>query len=220
MQCSFILDSVRRKLNDPDADTWKDADDLIPALNEALLAIVCFRPDAAARTTMLLLVPGTRQTLPDDGVRLLKITRNKGVGGQSDAGRAITKGDMLVMDALMPEWHLALGQIIVDEYFYDPLLPKEFYVYPPAPVTPQIGIDISYVRTLPTVEDASDVLPVEGYFAPAIIEWMLYSIWSADDEQSPNYAAAQAHAGMFFKLLQIKVASDVAANPKKVVRGQ
>ena len=45
---------------------------------------------------------------------------------------------------------------------------KEFYVYPPAPVSPQIGIDISYVRVLPTITATTDTFPVDDYFAPAI----------------------------------------------------
>ena len=40
------------------------------------------------------------------------------------------KADMLVQDALLPDWHLTNGQTVIDEYFYDPLQPKEFYVYP------------------------------------------------------------------------------------------
>ncbi|HNP01325.1 MAG TPA: hypothetical protein PKN43_00920, partial [Agitococcus sp.] len=176
----------------------------IDALNEALQALVSYRPDAASYTTMMLLVAGTRQTLPSDGVRLLKVIRNKGVSGLSDAGRAIRKADMLVQDALLPDWHLTNGQTVIDEYFYDPLQPKEFYVYPPAPVSPQIGIDISYVRVLPTITATTDTFPVDDYFAPAIQEWMLYSIWGSDDEQSPNYGAAQGHLQTFFNLLQVK----------------
>lgn len=218
MQCSFVINQVRQTLNDPNAVVWSNTV-LINALNEALQALVSVRPDAASYTAMMLLVAGTRQTLPSDGVRLLKVIRNKGVSGLSDAGRAIRKADMLVQDALLPDWHLTNGQTVIDEYFYDPLQPKEFYVYPPAPVSPQIGIDISYVRVLPTITATTDTFPVDDYFAPAIQEWMLYSIWGSDDEQSPNYGAAQGHLQTFFSLLQVKSNSDVAASPRAVKRG-
>ena len=218
MQCLFVINQVRQKLNDPSKVTWSDTV-LINALNEALQALVSYRPDAASYTAMMLLVAGTRQTLPSDGVRLLKVIRNKGVSGLSDAGRAIRKADMLVQDALLPDWHLTNGQTVIDEYFYDPLQPKEFYVYPPAPVSPQIGIDISYVRVLPTITATTDTFPVDDYFAPAIQEWMLYSIWCGDDEQSPNYGAAQGHLQTFFNLLQVKANSDVASSPRAVKRG-
>ena len=214
MLCSAILSRIRKKLNDPNATAWTDNSDLIPALNEALQALISYRPDAASYTTMMLLVAGTRQTLPSDGVRLLKVIRNRGVSGLSDAGRAIRKADMLVQDALIPDWHETTGQTVIDEYFYDSITPKEFYVYPPAPVSPVIGVDISYVRVLPTITAGTDTLPVDDYFAPAIQEWMLYSIMGSDDEQNPNYAVARSHQSTFFQLLQIKAASDGAVNPK------
>ena len=213
MLCSVILQNVNFILDDPN-NTFFSLSQKIAAINSALQALVSYRPDAASLTAMMLLVAGTRQTLPSDGVRLLKVIRNRGVSGLSDAGRAIRKADMLVQDALIPDWHTTTGQTTIDEYFYDSITPKDFYVYPPVAVSPTIGIDISYVRVLPTITAGSDTLPVDEYFAPAIQEWMLYSIMVSDDEQSPNYAVARSHQKTFFDLLQIKSASDGAVNPK------
>ena len=212
MLCSVILQNVNFVLDDPN-NTKFSLTQKIAAINSALQALVSYRPDAASYTTMMLLVAGTRQTLPSDGVRLLKVIRNRGVSGLSDAGRAIRKADMLVQDALIPDWHETTGQTTIDEYFYDSITPKDFYVYPPAPVSPVIGVDISYVRVLPTITAGTDTLPVDDYFAPAIQEWMLYSLWCGD-EQNPNYAVARSHQSTFFQLLQIKAASDGAVNPK------
>ena len=75
----------------------------------------------------------------------------------------------------------------------------------PAPVSPQIGIDISYVRVLPTITATTDTFPVDDYFAPAIQEWMLYSIWGSDDEQSPNYGAAQGHLQTFLTYCKLRL---------------
>lgn len=212
MLCSVILQNVNFVLDDPN-NTKFSLTQKIAAINSALQALISYRPDAASYTTMMLLVAGTRQTLPSDGVRLLKVIRNRGQSGLSDAGRAIRKADMLVQDALIPDWHETTGQTTIDEYFYDSITPKDFYVYPPAPVSPIIGVDISYVRVLPTITAGTDTLPVDDYFAPAIQEWMLYSLWCGDD-QNPNYAVARSHQSTFFQLLQIKAASDGAVNPK------
>lgn len=213
MLCSVILQNVNFVLDDPN-DVKYSLTQKIAAINSALQALVSYRPDAASYTTMMLLVAGTRQTIPSDGVRLLKVIRNRGASGLSDAGRAIRKADMLVQDALIPDWHETTGQTVIDEYFYDSITPKDFYVYPPAPVSPVIGVDISYVRVLPTITAGTDTLPVDDYFAPALQEWMLYSIMGSDDEQNPNYAVARSHQSTFFQLLQIKAASDGAVNPK------
>lgn len=212
MLCSVILQNVNFVLDDPN-DVKYSLRQKIAAINSALQALVSYRPDAASYTTMMLLVAGTRQTLPSDGVRLLKVIRNRGQSGLSDAGRAIRKADMLVQDALIPDWHETTGQTTIDEYFYDSITPKDFYVYPPAPVSPVIGVDISYVRVLPTITAGTDTLPVDDYFAPAIQEWMLYSLWCGDD-QNQNYATSLSHQQTFFQLLQIKSSSDGAVNPK------
>ena len=213
MLCSVILQNVNFALDDPN-NTKFSLTQKILAINSALQALISYRPDAASYTTMMLLVAGTRQTLPSDGVRLLKVIRNRGQSGLSDAGRAIRKADMLVQDALIPDWHETTGQTVVDEYFYDSITPKDFYVYPPAPVSPIIGVDISYVRVLPTITAGTDAFPVDDYFASAIQEWMLYLLWGGDDKQNQNYADARSHLSTFFQLLQIKASSDGAVNPK------
>jgi len=213
MLCSVILQNVNFALDDPN-NTKFSLTQKILAINSALQALVSYRPDAASYTTMMLLVAGTRQTLPSDGVRLLKVIRNRGQSGLSDAGRAIRKADMLVQDALIPDWHETTGQTVVDEYFYDSITPKDFYVYPPAPVSPIIGVDISYVRVLPTITADTDAFPVDDYFGSAIQEWMLYLLWGGDDKQNQNYADARSHLSTFFQLLQIKASSDGAVNPK------
>ena len=109
MLCSVILQNVNFALDDPN-NTKFSLTQKILAINSALQALVSYRPDAASYTTMMLLVAGTRQTLPSDGVRLLKVIRNRGQSGLSDAGRAIRKADMLVQDALIPDWHETTGQ--------------------------------------------------------------------------------------------------------------
>ena len=52
MQCLFVINQVRQKLNDPSKVTWSDTV-LINALNEALQALVSYRPDAASYTAMM-----------------------------------------------------------------------------------------------------------------------------------------------------------------------
>ena len=218
MQCSQIIKNINNTINDVNNVKFSLIQK-IDALNEALQALVSYRPDAGKLYRYDVVGCWYTANIANDGVRLLKCIRNKGVSGLSDAGRAIRKADMLVQDALLPDWHLTNGQTVIDEYFYDPLQPKEFYVYPPAPVSPQIGIDISYVRVLPTITATTDTFPVDDYFAPAIQEWMLYSIWGSDDEQSPNYGAAQGHLQTFLTYCKVKANSDVASSPKAVRRG-
>jgi hypothetical protein len=60
---------------------------------------------------------------------------------------------------------------------------------------------------------ASDALPVDPIFAPALKEWSLYVLWGGDTDSSPNYSQAIGRKQTFFDLLQVKTASDKAATP-------
>jgi hypothetical protein len=42
----------------------------------------------------------------------------------------------------------------------------------------------------------------------AVQEWMLYSLWGGDDEQSPNYTKGLKRYESFFNLLGVKKQAD------------
>lgn len=210
MQCSIVLAQVRYALNDPSSVTWSDSTHLIPALNDALRALVAVRPDAASVTAVRLLSPGTQQSIPSDGVRLLRVIRNAGEDGLSSIGRAVRRVSMETLDASMPTWHSASGQAEIREYAHDERVPREFWVYPPVTSSPTIGVLLTYVKTLAAIAAKTDTFPVDEYFAPAVEAFMLYRLWGGDDEASPNYQAAQAQFSAFQTLLGLKSGGDAA----------
>ena len=46
-------------------------------------------------------------------------------------------------------------------------------------------IDLS--KNISEVTATTDTFPLNDSYSVAIQEWMLYSLWGGDDEQSPNY---------------------------------
>ncbi|MDO8310527.1 MAG: hypothetical protein Q7T25_01160, partial [Sideroxyarcus sp.] len=87
-------------------------DELLRWLNDGQRAIVLERPEATAVNTSVLLVAGTKQTLPALGLRLLDLPRNMGVGG-STPGRAIRLVQREVLDAQLPDWHSMTASVPV-----------------------------------------------------------------------------------------------------------
>lgn len=213
MKCQRVLDAVRDELNDP-SEVWRTNGDLLDHFNDALLVLAMFRPDAVAITEPILLAQGTFQELPATGLRLIKITRNMGTAG-TVPGRAITLGDMSALDALSPTWHAEAGTGTVYEYFYDPLTPKQFFVYPGVPASPAVYVEASYSHAPTPVTDAAATdLPVDDIYAPALREWMLYRAWGGDDESSPNYSTARDRRQTFFTMLGLKAPTDAAVSAK------
>lgn len=215
MQCSIVLAQVRYALNDPSSVTWSDSTHLIPALNDALRALVSVRPDAASTTAVKLLSSGTQQSIPTDGTRLLRVIRNAGEDGLSSTGRAIRRVSLDTLDASMPTWHGATGQAEIREYSYDERVPREFWVYPPVAASPTIGVVLTYVKTLTAITATSDTFPVDEFYAPAVEAFMLYRLMGGDDESSPNYQAAQAQFAAFQTLLGLKSGGDAAMSARR-----
>lgn len=210
MLCGEVIDRVNRSLNDPN-NTWFSGQEKIDCLNDALRALVSVRPDAAATTASVTLSPGTQQSIPSDGTRLIRIIRNAGEGGLSSTGRAIRRVSLDTMDASMPTWHSATGQTEIREYAYDERVPREFWVYPPVASSPTIGVLMTYVKTLTTITATSDIFPVDDFYAPAVQAFMLYQLWGGDNESIPNRQAAQAQFSAFQSLLGLKAGGDSVA---------
>ena len=70
-----LLSRVKDTLQDTSSVRWTEAE-LLRYINDAQREIVNFIPEASAVTTNVQLVTGTLQTLPTNGLRLIKITRN------------------------------------------------------------------------------------------------------------------------------------------------
>lgn len=197
-----LLNGVRMtQLNDPDATTWSDAT-LIIALNQALRILPLVRPDATAKIATVDLIDGSRQFIPDDGIRLLRVVRNIGPG--DTIGRAVRLVQQEAMDSISPDWHSTRGDVI-KEYMFDSRSPKHFYVYP----VPSAGakIEIEYSSYAMTVTDAnvSADLPVSAIYAQPIQELMLYKLLSGDSTNGKN---GTDHLRTALELLGVKDQAD------------
>ena len=139
-----LFDELRNtQLTDAEAITWPDSV-MLMALNSALTMLVLMRPDATAVTTLIDLAAGTRQNIPQDGIRFLKLLRN--VQTNDAIGRAIRFVDMNSLDAIDPNWHNMQATTAIHEYGFDKNLPREFYVYPAAAVGMRVSCSIASSR--------------------------------------------------------------------------
>ena len=200
MLSRVVTNLVRDALNDSALVTWTDAD-LIKYLNNAVLAIVTIRPDASYVTESITLAAGTRQSLPANRRRLIRVIRN------ASGGESIRKIDKDILDTLDPDWHQTTGSV-VKEYAYNEKSPKEFWVYPG--VTGSVDVDITCTSIPATVSDLdADDFPLDDSYSPAAVEHMLYQAWGGDDESTPTYAKSAQRLNNFYSILGQKTQTDV-----------
>lgn len=197
-----LLNGVRMtQLNDPDATTWSDST-LIIALNQALRMLSLVRPDATSKIATLPVIAGSRQFIPNDGVRLLRVVRN--IDSVGAIGRAVRLVQQEDMDSMSPDWHSASGTI-VKEYMFDARSPKHFYIYPSVAIASKIEVEYSSYADDVTETNVGSTLPVSPIFAQPVQELMLYKLLSGD---STNGNSGNDHLRVAMELLGLKDAQD------------
>lgn len=174
--CQVLIDGVQAtQLNDSEKITWSE-ELLTSALNQALAILALVRPDATAKVFQFSCVAGTRQNLPEDGLRLLKVVRNLSADGT--IGRAVRLVNISDLDSISPNWHAKPQGDFAKEYMFDERAPKWFYVYPP--VKKDIKIEIEYSAKPAEIVDLSQPLPVDIVYMQPLQEFILYKLLSGE----------------------------------------
>jgi len=197
-----ILKNVALVLADKANDSWSEPE-LIDWLNNAILALIVVRPDAAQKNLTVQLVPGTQQAVPVTELRLLRLIRNQGANGTT-IGKSITESDLPTQDAIDPGWHTAAVATEVYEFFKHPDEPRTYYVSPPVHGTTQVWVEASFATIPAKVAANTDTLPVDEIYSTALEAWILHRAFSADSEDTPNYQRSMDHKKTFLELLGIK----------------
>ena len=209
MKFSDLERMVGDILSDTSHITWTEPQ-LQDWLVDAERSIISVRADAGAVTEDVALVAGTRQALPDGGIKLLSVVRN--TGGSSI--RLVERG---VKDDSDPNWHTETQSGTIYEYVFDDRIPASYFVSPPAVVS--TSIEIEYSKEPGPYDFGSDPdITISDVYVPQLIEWALYRCFSRSDESTPDYARSQAHYQRWADMLGLKINSDIQVSPKQ--RGQ
>lgn len=154
-----IIDRVQRVLQDTTGVRWPVDEELVLWVNDAQREIALLKPDASAVNETLTLVAGTKQSIPTNGNRLLKVVRNV-VGTAPSSSIRLVDGNIL--DSQTPDWHNAnvggdaAHSTTIKHYIYNDSNPRNFYVYPGA-LGATVKVDIIYSANPTDVFAASSV---------------------------------------------------------------
>ena len=159
-----IIERVQATLQDTTGLRWPVVAELELWINDAQREISLIKPDATAKNESVALVAGTKQTIPENGNRLLNVIRNmSSAATDATGGRAIRGVDRETLDSQTPDWHnpsvtgYAAHTSVVKHFMYDDSNPRNFYVYPG--VNPNAYIEIVYSANPETVATSSGVTP-------------------------------------------------------------
>lgn len=199
-----VIDKAEIILQDNTNIRWLSSE-LLGWLNDAMREIVKALPSEYTKNENVLLIAGTRQTLPSDAIELLDVPRNAGAAGTTP-GNAITFVHRKMLDEQNPAWHAAVGAVPTQHYMRDERDQRVFYVFPPQPAVPQY-VNILYSAS-PTDIAIGATLWVDDVWSGAIIDYILYRAYSKDAEYTGKADLSSRHESMFMKALETKVISE------------
>jgi len=214
-----IMDRVATLYNDADHERVSQTR-YINFLDDAFQQLVIARPDSHAKTAVIQLASGTKQTLPVDMLALIDVYRNMGQDGLTD-GPPIWQVNRKDLD-YFADWHAApaVEPTAISEYAYDMKTSKLFWVSPAPGATTPIYIELAYSYPFTTfstmVWDAAllQTVPCEDTFVGAIIAYMLYRLYSTDTASVKDKALAESYKADFYNQLGIEYKSVSTLGPR------
>lgn len=211
MLVSSVVLEASDQLNDqgtPPFVRWPVAV-LLTYLNDALIQVGNFRPDAFTSTVSLALVAGNQQALPVQYTLLKSIDSN---GAASNCpGSPITEASLDIMRAFFKKNCQPTGgeaSYRVNTFSYDAKNPNVFYVSPAVPDS-AVGTDVNatVVGPAPQYVMADYTTPtniaIDQKYRNALISWMLFKAYEVDTESQTSRQTKMDAVSMFFKTLGV-----------------
>lgn len=214
MNAQEIIDEVSAQLNDISFITWTEAT-LIKYINSAQKMIASIRPDASSTTATMIMVVGTKQTMPTAALRLLEITRNMGSDGLTP-GRAVNASDHDAFRLFNSSWHTATAVAEVKNFAYNEKTPDIFYVDPPSDGTGYIEMAYSIVPTVVTAN--GDTLSLKDIYKNHIVQWCMFKAYSIEVDSASSQRRASVHEQSFYQMMGKKFQRDVQFSPSEEMK--
>ena len=174
-----IIEKCAITLKDPDYVRWTQ-DELLMYLDEGQREIAR-NPGAYVKTTILSLVEGTKQVMPEDSNQLMTVVRNFDGDEPREPVRITTRE---LLDAFEPDWHVCPKQQIVENYVYDDRNPTVFFVYPPNDGSGEV--EIQYNAIPPKLTKTTDTLSLRDEFETPLRMYVLYRAYTKDSDYAPG----------------------------------
>ncbi|WP_291812679.1 DUF6682 family protein [Limnobacter sp.] len=217
-----VIDKVQQILQDTAGIRWSETNELIEWVNDAQREITLLKPDATSTNQTVTLTTGTKQSLPSDGNRLLRVIRNMSAASGGNGGRSVRLVARDVLDTQTPTWHDpnvtgdAAHTNVVKNYIYDEQDPTNYYVFPG--VSGDVYLEIVYSKN-PAVVAAGDNLGVEDIYANAVQNYVLYMAYMKESEVAANAQRASSHYNLFTAAITGKAQIDTITTPNRERRG-
>ncbi len=211
-----IIENCQEALHDK-AGVRSPASALVRHLNKAQRWMQKARPDTTAMSMEWPLVAGFRQELPAYAASLIDITAN--VTGKRSR---ITKADLPLMDAALPNWRSLSGKTEVVHFMYDLRVPRQVLVYPPAAAGAVVDLEYSrYPQDVPAPTGDGKAfstvigdISVADKWQTALEALILHYAYAKDLEGAGNTAISVGYLQQAAQELGLELQAATTVEPK------
>lgn len=189
-------------------------------LNDGYREIVNILPAAYVQSTLFTCAAGYRQDISSISTRVFKLIEVICNRAASSRKRAIQLVSRKSLDTMRPGWYAETAGVNIQKYVFDPRMPKEFLVYPPATTAAQVELLYSEVPAPHTLTESqlmnsstTEVIRLDDIYASPLLDYILYRAYTKDAEQPNNAARAVAHYQAMTTALGGRTQGDKAAEP-------
>ncbi len=215
IQASTILDSAAVTLLDVAHRTWASSE-LLGYLNQALYATAFVKPDMYVVENDVALVEGITQPLPDDGIAVINVKRNRIIFPDTGVERVITQCDSGLLDESNRFWPAGTKTRRVEHFTADPRNPRRYDVFPPNDGTGLVVL--VYGAVPPTIMYEQEEMQVPDSFMPALLDFVLGRAYEKNSKRQ-DLTKSAAYFQRWGQLVglksqaQIAIAAKVASEP-------
>lgn len=172
------------------------------------------RPDLFAVVSTVVLVSGTKQSVPSDGTRFIDALRN--INADDTPGRSVRVVEREMLDAQQLGWHSAKSGV-TKNFAFDERVPKVFHVSPPASAGAKL--EIAYARMPAEVSNPDDLMTEDELIVPALVDYLLFRAFGKDAEFAGNEARSLAAYQRFLNALGFGLKASILTSPNTANQG-
>ncbi|MFC0995960.1 DUF6682 family protein [Pasteurella multocida] len=194
VKVSDLINRAKTIAQDVDFVQWTQAE-WLDWYNECLLVLCSMRVDALSMAAEIP-IDQTASTfnLPFGSDRLIDVLE------YSKTGRIVREIDRGVLDQQFPYWRESVSDNGPKYYTYDLNNPKQIHIYPSALDTGHT-LKVVVAVTPPKAISTDEVIGVDDYYAPAIVNYMLYRGYLKISEQDEEMARVRFYLDAFHKMV-------------------
>lgn len=200
-----LIKRLAQLLTDEHLDFWT-AEFQADTVNEAVRAVIRSRPDSSYKTIIFATSDTAHQRLPEEAYRLIDV---EGVVNENnEVCRAILPKPVAELNKIDRCWRTAKASEKTEYFAYEENKPRDFWIYPKAPIGQKISLTYSWIPEL--INKESLILNFRSDYEQDIINYSLYRAYQREGTQTQK---EQFYRTVFYEGLGIKTTADHIYHP-------